>query len=65
MLVLSRKVGEAIRIDDEVSIVFLGAKGKQAQIGVCAPRKVIVHREEVYQKILEEAVEAMTEKVVG
>jgi len=39
MLVLARKVGEAIVIDDEITIRVLEIKGGQVKLGVDAPQK--------------------------
>jgi carbon storage regulator len=54
MLILARKIGEAIAIGDDIKIRVLEIKGGQAKIGVEAPTEVAVHREEIYLKILEE-----------
>lgn len=54
MLILARKVGEAIAISDDIKIRVVDIKGGQVRIGVEAPENVAVHREEVYQRILEE-----------
>ena len=54
MLILTRRVGESLRIGDEVSVTVLGIKGSQLRIGVNAPKSVSVHREEVYDRINEE-----------
>ncbi|OIP46926.1 MAG: carbon storage regulator [Deltaproteobacteria bacterium CG_4_10_14_3_um_filter_60_8] len=54
MLILSRKVGEAIVIDNEITVRVLEVKGGQIKLGVEAPGRVRVHREEVYRCILEE-----------
>lgn len=54
MLVLTRKVGEAISIGDDVKIVVMQVKGKQVRLGIKASASTIVHREEVYQRIQEE-----------
>ena len=54
MLILTRRVGETVRIGDDVSITVLGVKGNQVRIGIDAPREVAVHREEIYQRILNE-----------
>ncbi len=51
MLILTRRIGESIRIDDNVTITVLGVKGSQVRIGVDAPREVQVHREEIYQRV--------------
>jgi carbon storage regulator len=63
MLVLTRKTGEAIVIDDNIKITVVQIKGKQVRIGVEAPKETKIHREEVYQSIQEEnhaAVHSMT-----
>ena len=54
MLILPRRVGESLRIGDEVSVTVLGIKGSQVRIGVNAPKSVSVHREEVYDRINDE-----------
>ena len=54
MLILTRRVGESLRISDEVSVTVLGIKGSQVRIGVNAPKSVSVHREEVYDRINDE-----------
>ena len=50
MLILTRRVGENLRIGDEVIVTVLGVKGNQVRIGVDAPRTVEVHREEIFEK---------------
>jgi len=60
MLVLTRKVGEALRIGDEVKVTVLGIKGKQVRIGIDAPKNVPVHRQEIYERIKREEQEANT-----
>lgn len=54
MLILTRRVGEAVMIGDEVSITVLGVKGSQVRLGINAPRSVAVHREEIYKRIQRE-----------
>lgn len=54
MLVLTRKIGEGIAIGDDVKIIVMQIKGKQVRLGIKASPNTIVHREEVYQRILEE-----------
>lgn len=54
MLVLTRRVGEKIRIGDDVVITLLGVRGNQYKVGIEAPRDVSVHREEIWQRIQEE-----------
>lgn len=54
MLVLTRKVGEGIAIGDDIKIVVMQIKGKQVRLGIKANANTVVHREEVYQRILDE-----------
>ncbi len=54
MLILTRRVGEVLRIGDDVSITILGVKGNQVRIGIDAPKDVAVHRDEIYQRIKRE-----------
>ena len=51
MLILSRKVGEAIMIGDNVTIIVVGLKGEQIRLGIDAPKSVSVHRGEVHKRI--------------
>ncbi|NBT57491.1 carbon storage regulator [bacterium] len=48
MLVLTRKLGESIAIDDDIKIVVVQIKGKQVRLGIEAPQNTKIHREEVY-----------------
>ena len=51
MLTLTRKIGESIRIGDDIVVVVKEIKGKQVRIGIEAPRDVYVCREELFMKI--------------
>ena len=39
---------------DDIEIVVLGMKKGQVRLGINAPRNLSIHREEIYQRILEE-----------
>jgi carbon storage regulator len=54
MLILTRRVGEAVVIGEEVTVTVLGVKGNQVRIGVNAPKSVTVHRDEIYERIKNE-----------
>jgi carbon storage regulator len=58
MLVLTRKLGESIAIDDHIKIVVVQIKGKQVRLGIKAPKETKIHREEVYMAIQEQNKEA-------
>jgi carbon storage regulator len=51
MLVLTRKLGESIAIDDNIKITVVQIKGKQVRLGIQAPKDTKIHREEVYLAI--------------
>jgi carbon storage regulator len=52
MLILTRRVGETIMIGDEVTFTVLGIiKGNQVRVGINAPKRVAVHREEIFNRI--------------
>ena len=59
MLVLTRKLGESIAIDDHIKIVVVQIKGKQVRLGIKAPKETKIHREEVYMAIQEQNKEAI------
>jgi carbon storage regulator len=47
-------LGESITIGDDIKVTVLGVFGRQVRIGIDAPPKVVVHREEIYVKIQNE-----------
>ena len=51
MLILTRRVGESLKIGEEVTVTVLGVKGNQVRVGVAAPKSVAVHREEIFERI--------------
>ena len=51
MLILTRRVGETIVVGNEVTVTVLSVKGNQVRLGVNAPKRVAVHREEIYERI--------------
>lgn len=54
MLILSRKVGEALKIGDDVTVTIADIRGSQVRLQIEAPKSVSVHREEVYYRIQRE-----------
>lgn len=51
MLVLSRKIGERIRIGENVTLTVVRIHGDKVRLGIEAPGDVVIHREEVYQRL--------------
>jgi carbon storage regulator len=57
MLVLTRKVGEQLVIDDNIIVTIVSIDGNKVRLGIQAPRSVQVDRAEVHQRRLEEQAE--------
>jgi carbon storage regulator len=55
MLVLTRKPGQSIMIGDEVEVQVLSVAGEKVRLGITAPREVPIFRNEVYDRIENEA----------
>lgn len=50
MLILTRKITETIIIGDDVFVTVLGVHGNQVKIGINAPKKTPICREEIYDQ---------------
>jgi carbon storage regulator len=51
MLILTRNIGQGLKIGDYIDVKVLGVSGNQVRIGVDAPKHIAVHRDEIYQRI--------------
>ncbi len=51
MLVLSRKRDQSIMIGEEIRITIVDVRGDTVQLGIDAPRKIAIYREEIYAAI--------------
>lgn len=51
MLVITRRIGESMRIFDDIHITVLGIQGNQIRLGFDAPHHVPIHREEIYLRL--------------
>jgi carbon storage regulator len=58
MLILARRIGENMRIGEDVTVTVLAVKGNQVRLGVNAPKSIAVHREEIYLRIAAETAAA-------
>lgn len=54
MLILTRKKGESLIIDGKIEIKIMSSEDGKVRIGIDAPREIEIHRQEVYDQILEE-----------
>ena len=48
MLILTRRVGEAMKLGEDITVTVLGDRGNQVRIGIDAPKAVAIQREEIY-----------------
>ncbi len=51
MLVLTRKTGQKVIINNNIEVTILEARGDTVKIGIDAPRDISIYREEIYQEI--------------
>jgi len=54
MLVLGRKKGESIVINDEIELKIISIDGDTVKLGIEAPKNIAIHRKEVYEAIQSE-----------
>ena len=60
MLVLSRKIGDTIKIADNIEVKILEVKGDTVRVGIEAPKSVDIVRGELIQSIKETNTESLT-----
>ena len=65
MLVLMRRINEAVKIGNDVTIRVIGYRAGQVRLGISAPRHVTAYREEVYRRIKREESLAPEEEAGG
>ncbi|KAF6634850.1 carbon storage regulator CsrA [Paenibacillus sp. EKM208P] len=51
MLVLTRKKGESIVIQNDIAITVLSVEGDTVKIGISAPKDIDIYRKEVFDAI--------------
>ena len=64
MLVLSRQKNESIVIGDDIEIIITNVRGDKVRLGINAPKKVSVHRKEIYEAIQRKKAENNPAKAV-
>jgi len=63
MLVLTRRLNEAIQIGEDIEVKIVGIEGDQIKLGITAPREVDIHRKEIYLQIQEENKQALNNQI--
>ncbi|HSA06483.1 MAG TPA: carbon storage regulator CsrA [Candidatus Gastranaerophilales bacterium] len=61
MLVLTRKRGQKLIINDNIEITILETRGESVKIGVKAPKEISIFREEIYEEIKKANEQALNE----
>lgn len=54
MLILTRKLGESLIIQENIEISIIEINKNNIKLGINAPKEITIHREEVFKKIEEE-----------
>jgi flagellar assembly factor FliW len=58
LLILTRRIGEGVIIGDDVRVVVLEVRGKQVRLGIEAPIEVVVLRDEIFQRLNQQNLQA-------
>ena len=58
MLYLTRKIGDAVVINDKIEITVVEVRGRSVKLGFTFPEDATVLRKEIHEKILRENIEA-------
>jgi flagellar assembly factor FliW len=58
LLILTRRIGEGVIIGDNIRVVVLEVRGKQIRLGIEAPMDVVVLRDEIFQRLTQENIQA-------
>jgi carbon storage regulator len=61
MLVLSRKTGQKLIINDNIEVVIIETRGEFVRLGINAPKNVSIYREEIYEEVKKANQQAIAE----
>jgi carbon storage regulator len=65
MLVLTRRVLQSLRVDDDITVTVLHVRGDQVRLRITSPREVGVYREEVINELSRAAKQALASRGDG
>ncbi|MBU1169643.1 MAG: carbon storage regulator CsrA [Proteobacteria bacterium] len=65
MLILSRKMGEVIKIGDEITLHVIDISKGFVKLGIDAPENITILREEVYERVRDANIESAKGGISG
>lgn len=65
MLVLSRKTGQKLIINDNIEVIVIETRGEFVRLGIKAPKDVTIFREEIYEEVKKANQQALTDASVN
>ncbi len=65
MLILTRRLGETIVIEDNIKITVVDINKQQIKLGIDAPKHITINREEVAKKVKEENKLSSNSMIIG
>lgn len=65
MLVIARKVGQSLVINDNIEVLVIEVRGDQVRLGIEAPKTIPVYRKELLEQIRAENVKAASSDKSG
>lgn len=63
MLILKRKLGEAVMIDDQIEVQVISIEGETVKLGFSAPQHIQILRKELVESILQENMKAGSQQL--
>ena len=65
MLILTRRLGESIMIEDNIKVTVVDINNQQIKLGIDAPKHITINREEVAKKVKEENQLSSNSMIIG
>ncbi len=65
MIILTRKLGESIIIEDNIKVSVVDINNQQIKLGIDAPKHITINREEVAKKVKEENQLSSNSMIIG
>ena len=65
MIILTRKLGESIIIEDNIKVTVVDINNQQIKLGIDAPKHITINREEVAKKVKGENQLSSNSMIIG